>query len=264
MMKILIVDDELVDRISIIRALNKNNLMPDIIEAETAEEGLRQLAKSRFDVVLLDYNLPQKNGIEFLLELKGNSSTRNTAVIMMSTSEEEKLALECISAGAQDFLTKTEISAFRLRRAILGAQTRADLERELFQSYQKTKKLAECDCLTGLANRYLFDDSLAKSVCDHKRNDNNLALILLDLDNFKYINDNYGHDIGDELLVKVTKRINACLRGNELFARLGGDEFSVTLSNLQSPQEANIVALRILKSLKKPIQVILWVKRKLN
>lgn len=255
MMKVLIVDDDKVDRTSIVRALNKNSPIPEITEVDTAEDGLKQLKENRFDVVLLDYNLPKKNGIEFLLELKDNPSTRNTAVIMMSTSEEEKIALDCIRSGAQDFLTKTEITAFRLRRAILSAQTRADLERELYQSYQRTKKLAECDSLTGLANRYLFDESLVQSISDHQRSGNFLALILLDLDHFKYINDNYGHDIGDELLVKVTNRINSCLRGNELFARLGGDEFSITLSNLQSPQDANFVALRILKSLEMPFQV---------
>lgn len=255
MMKVLIVDDDKVDRTSIIRVLKKNSPIPTIIEADTAEEGLKLLTESRFDVILLDYNLPKKNGIEFLLELKVNSITRNTAVIMMSTSEEEKIALDCIKSGAQDFLTKTEITAFRLRRAILSAQTRADLERELYKSYQETKKIAECDSLTGLANRYLFDMSLGKSISDHQRSGNFLALVLLDLDHFKYINDNYGHDIGDEILVKVSSRINTCLRGNELFARLGGDEFSITLSNLQSPQDANVVALRILKSLEMPFQV---------
>ena len=255
MMRVLIVDDDIIDRTSIKRVLNKNSPIPMITEVDTAEEGLKQLSENHFDVVLLDYNLPKKNGIEFLLELKDSPTARNTAVIMMSTSEEEKLALECISSGAQDFLTKTEITAFRLRRAILSAQTRADLERELYQSYQRTKKLAECDSLTGLANRYLFDESLVQSISDHDRSGNFLALILLDLDHFKYINDNYGHDVGDELLIKVTTRINSCLRGNELFSRLGGDEFSITLSNLLTPEDANIVALRILKSLEAPFHV---------
>ncbi|MGK0475274.1 MAG: diguanylate cyclase (GGDEF)-like protein [Oleispira sp.] len=255
MMKVLIVDDDVIDRTSIVRILKSSESAPEIIEVETAEEGLHQLKIIQFDVILLDYNLPKKSGMEFLLELKSDSAIRNTAVIMMSTSEEEKLALDCISSGAQDFLAKTEITAFRLRRAILSAQARSELEQELYQSYQKTKKLAECDSLTGLANRYLFDESLVQSISDHQRSGNYLALILLDLDHFKYINDNYGHDVGDELLIKVTTRINSCLRGNELFARLGGDEFSITLLNIKSPQDANSVTLRILNSLKMPFQV---------
>ena len=245
-MNVLVVDDDKIDRMNILRVLKKSDFTSVITEADTAEKGLALIKNRRFDIVLLDYNLPGINGIEFLYELKGCSAQGITAVIMISTSEEEALALKCISAGAQDFLSKNEITGFRLRRAILNSQARSDLEQKLLDSYQKTKKLAECDSLTGLANRYRFDESLNKSITTHIRSGNILALILLDLDHFKYINDNYGHAIGDELLIKVTARINSCLRGNELFARLGGDEFAITLTDLPSAKDVNLVALRIL------------------
>jgi|GEM_PF-558082 len=251
-MDILIVDDDMVDREHIKRILKRGDRNCAILEAESVDEGLALLTKHVYDVILLDCNLPQRDGIELLKELKQNTSYSSTAVIMMSTSEDEKLALDCLNAGAQDFITKQEISTFRLRRAILNAQTRFNLEQALVKSYQKVKLLAEHDSLTGLANRHLFDESLKLSVTKNERESSNIALILIDLDHFKYVNDNHGHDVGDQLLIKVVNRIRSCLRGTELFARLGGDEFAITINQLGNPEDANLVAMRIINVLHKP------------
>lgn len=254
-MNILIVDDDVIDRKMIARALSRSNIFCNITEVEMVDEAIEILAHTSFDIVLLDYNLPQRNGIDLLVELKEIPNTQNIVVIMMSTSSEDHFALNSINAGAQDFLVKTEINTFRLQRAIANAQARAHLEKELLQSHQRTKELAERDNLTGLANRYYFDESLNQEIKRQQRDKNKLALLLIDLDYFKYVNDNYGHDIGDKLLIAVTKRINACLRGNELFARLGGDEFAITLTNLHVTFDASIVAERIISALKKPFEI---------
>ena len=248
-MNILIVDDDIVDRELAIRTLKRSNIDCNITTVESVQAALEQLNNTKFDVILLDYNLPQRNGIELLLEIKGGQNRYDTAVIMMSTSKEDELALNCINEGAQDFLVKTEINVFRLQRAIINAQARSDLKKRLYESYQRTKELAEHDSLTGLANRYHFDKSLAKDIKSHQRDKTTLALLLIDLDNFKYINDNFGHDIGDLLLIEVAKRINDCLRDNELFARLGGDEFGITVKHLTSINGASIVAQRIIDTL---------------
>lgn len=254
-MNILIVDDDVIDRKMIARALSRSNIFCNITEVEMVDEAIDILTHTSFDIVLLDYNLPQRNGIDLLVELKEIPNTQNIVVIMMSTSSEDHFALDSINAGAQDFLVKTEINTFRLQRAIVNAQARSHLEKELLQSHQRTKELAEKDNLTGLANRYYFDESLNQEIKRQQRDKNKLALLLIDLDYFKYVNDNYGHDIGDKLLIAVTKRINACLRGNELFARLGGDEFAITLTNLHTTFDASIVAERIISALKKPFEI---------
>ncbi|MCJ8296674.1 MAG: diguanylate cyclase, partial [Colwellia sp.] len=254
-MKLLIVDDDIVDRELVRRTLKRSNIAGDLTEVESVDEAIEQLRKTDFDAILLDYNLPQRNGIELLLELKNDMNTRSVAVIMISTSEDDELALNCINAGAQDFLVKTEINAFRLKRAIVSAKARSDLEKRLFKSYQQTKELAEHDSLTGLANRYYFDESLIKDIKSNQRDKTTLALLLIDLDHFKFVNDNYGHDVGDQLLVEVAKRISTCLRGNELFARLGGDEFAITLTRLVSTNAASIVAQRIIKALSAPFEI---------
>jgi diguanylate cyclase (GGDEF)-like protein len=254
-MNILIVDDDLIDREMIVRALSRSKILCNITQVEMVDEALAILSKTAFDIVLLDYNLPKRNGIELLIELKDMPAHFNTVVIMTSTSKEDDLAIKSINAGAQDFLIKSEIDTFRLQRAIANAQVRASLEQELLRSHQRTKELAEKDNLTGLANRYYFDESLSHEIKKQQRDKSKIALLLIDLDYFKFVNDNYGHDIGDKLLIAVTKRITSCLRGSELFARLGGDEFAITLTNLESPYGASAVAKRIIESLQKPFEI---------
>ncbi|WDD97067.1 GGDEF domain-containing response regulator [Thalassomonas actiniarum] len=253
-MDVLIVDDDSFDRQHIKRILNRGTTCI-IDEAETVDEGLEKIRQRFYDVILLDHTFPQRNGIELLLELKGESFLNPIAIVMMSNSEDELLALNCIKAGAQDFISKTEITPFRLHRAIINAQTRFTLEQQLYQSYQDAKILSEHDSLTGLANRVRFDESLKVDLKACRRRNSLLALILIDLDHFKFINDQYGHDTGDQLLIKVVNRIHTCLRGNELFSRLGGDEFAITLPNMTTVTEASLVAKRILKVLVKPFTI---------
>ena len=253
-MDVLIVDDDYFDRQHIKRILNRGTTCV-IDEAQTVDEGLDKIKQQSYDVILLDHTFPQRNGIELLLELKGESFLNPLAIVMMSNSEDELLAINCIKAGAQDFISKTEITPFRLHRAIINAQTRFTLEQQLYQSYQDAKKLSEHDSLTGLANRFRFDESLKVDLKACRRRNTLLALILIDLDHFKFINDQYGHDTGDQLLIKVVNRIHTCLRGNELFSRLGGDEFAITLPNMTNVTEASLVAKRILKVLVKPFNI---------
>jgi diguanylate cyclase (GGDEF)-like protein len=254
-MKILIVDDDQVDRIHIKRMMKRSDPLNSIIEVEDVDSAISVLSEQQFDAILLDYNMPKKNGLELLKEVRCENLDENSAIIMMSTSEEEELAMECLQAGAQDFIAKSDITGYRLRRAILGAQARFNMEQKLKESYQKVKQLAEQDNLTKLANRYVFDESLKTSIENNKRNHCKMGLVLFDLDHFKYVNDTHGHDVGDTLLKEVVERIHTCLRGTETFARLGGDEFAIILEHLERVDETEKVALRILRALIKPFKI---------
>ncbi len=254
-MDILIVDDDIVDREHIKRTLRKTNHNWTFVETESVDEGIAAFTTKNFDVILLDYRMPKRDGIELVLELRNTTLVRNVAIVMLSNSEESELAMDCIKAGAQDFLLKSEVTSSRLERAILQSQTRFELEQKLYSSYQEAKKLAEHDTLTGLANRYSFEEALRLSITQKPRDKSKLALALFDLDNFKYINDTHGHDVGDELLKRVSKRVSLCLRENELFARLGGDEFAIILSNLHTVDNATRVNTRILQCLEKPFNI---------
>jgi diguanylate cyclase (GGDEF)-like protein len=254
-MNILLVDDDSVDREIVKRALKSSSDSTVIVEVTTAEEGLTTLKQQQFDVVLLDYMMPQVDGIEMVLALRERSDLGDTAIVMISMSDDEQLAIDCIQAGAQDFVAKTDISPTKLKRAIIQAQKRFELEKKLFDSYCQVKELAEKDSLTGLYNRYHFDKALKIYLANNVRFEKSVALLLLDLDHFKNINDSYGHDAGDELLKKVVIRINSCLRGNEMFARLGGDEFAIVLSGVSDAKEASFVSRRIIDVLDEPIYV---------
>lgn len=245
-MNILLVDDDEVDRAHIRRALNKSNLSVSITEAVTVEQGLQLYKSADFDIVLLDYRMPKRDGIEMVIEIRTEPKNSSTAIVMMSMSEDENIAINCIKAGAQDFLIKTEITESKLRRALVHATTRHELECKLYNTYQKVKSLSETDPLTGLPNRYFFETSLKQAITNNCRTQHKLALLLIDLDNFKLINDNFGHDTGDLFLKQTVIRIKKCLRGNEVFARIGGDEFVIILNNIENNTQASLVANRII------------------
>ena len=121
--------------------------------------------------------------------------------------------------------------------------------------HAQMEQLAFYDPLTGLENRRLFKDRLEQSIKQVRRNKGVMALLFIDLDGFKHINDNFGHDVGDELLVEVAKRLKKCVREEDIVARLGGDEFTVILSSLKYSKSASAVASKIIKSLQYPITI---------
>lgn len=254
-MDILLVDDDYIDRTKIKRALRKNGDVAKLVEVCSAYEGLHEVESEHFDVLLLDYRMPQVDGIEMVIELRGRPNLGETAIVMMSNSDDENLALSCLQAGAQDFIIKNEITAAKLKRSIIQAKKRFELEKKLYDSYCQVRELAEKDSLTGLSNRYHFEEALKTIISNNMRYQSNIALLLLDLDHFKNINDTYGHDMGDKLLKHVVSRISNCLRGNELFGRLGGDEFAILLTGLRYANDATIVAQRIIKSLEEHVEI---------
>jgi len=111
------------------------------------------------------------------------------------------------------------------------------------------------DALTGLPNRNLFLDRTRHALSLSRRNDQAVAVLFLDLDNFKIVNDSLGHDVGDQLLVTVAERILGCLREGDTAARLGGDEFAVLLENLDTAGAAAVVAQRLLEALRSPLNL---------
>lgn len=255
-MELLIVDDDIVDQEFIIRSLGHlKKGISKIHTADSVNQALSIIKVENLDMILLDYRMPERDGIEMLKTIKSDQKLNKTAIVMMSTSEDSQLAIDCIKSGAQDFLVKSEITVDRLQRAMLHADARFELEKQLADSFQKVKQLAERDSLTKLCNRYLFEETLKNAVAANKRNNYKLALILIDLDNFKFVNDTYGHADGDEFLVKFVDRISSQLRDNEMFARLGGDEFALVLPNLEKINQASIIVKRLLNSLSSPLTV---------
>ena len=126
---------------------------------------------------------------------------------------------------------------------------------ELVHTRERLANLAYFDTLTGLPNRVLFQDRLAQSLAQARRDQEGFALILADLDNFKAINDTLGHAAGDDLLVEVAGRLSHAVREADTVARLGGDEFALILMRVNKPEEVALVAANIIDKLSMPYQI---------
>lgn len=254
-LNVLLVDDDLADRKIIRRTLAANAADVKIVEAVSVAEGLELLRTESFDVVLLDYKLPGLSGLEMVQELRSRPDLGSIAIVMMSASENESLAVQCIESGAQDFIQKSDLKRLNLHRAIVHAQKRFELEHKLHQNYLNVKHLAEKDPLTGLSNRHHFNELMDMLIDTKTESRVDVALLLMDLDNFKAVNDSLGHDAGDRLLIEFSTRIKRLLRRHEGFARLGGDEFAIILSGIKSTQQVRLVSQRIQQALAAPVQI---------
>ena len=127
---------------------------------------------------------------------------------------------------------------------------------ELKEAHMRMEELAYVDSLTGLANRVLFRDRLEQVLKGLQRSGNNAALLYLDLDEFKRINDSMGHDVGDALLMKVAETLRQCVRHQDTVARMGGDEFVILLTDIDDLSGASAVARKILETMAKPVTLL--------
>jgi diguanylate cyclase (GGDEF)-like protein len=131
---------------------------------------------------------------------------------------------------------------------------------QMKRSEEAVRVLAQHDALTGLPNRRLMNDRLAQATAQARRNQELVGLLLIDLDDFKPVNDEHGHRAGDEVLRVVALRLKECVREVDTVARYGGDEFVVVLSSVNRPRDAGLVAEKIIAALAEPIPA-LWVSQ---
>ncbi len=160
------------------------------------------------------------------------------------------------------FLEHTLEVSSREMRGLYEALQKKSATR-LAQSEARYRTLAQRDTLTGIANRYALEEALKKEIAVSKRHHRKFALLFMDLDNFKSINDTLGHDFGDKLLQEVSKRIGAQLRSEDVFARLGGDEFVIVFTNIDV-QSLSPTIEKILHLFQTPWDVGETEKRTLN
>jgi diguanylate cyclase len=188
------------------------------------------------DCVLLDLGLPDARGLEALQQVQ--EAYPELPVVVLSGLEEEEMAVEAVYQGAQDYLVKRHTDTHLLGRSIRYAIERKRSELELAH-------VAMHDALTGLANRTVFLDHLEHALARAERRDTSVAVLFLDLDRFKIVNDSLGHEAGDKLLVQVAERLRGLLRPSDVLARFGGDEFLVLCDDLETESQAMDIAERL-------------------
>jgi diguanylate cyclase (GGDEF)-like protein len=238
---ILIVDDDLSIRNTMQEYINNAGFASQT--ASTAEEALELISINKYAVVI-DIRLPGMGGLELTKVIKKDNGSD---VIVVTGYSDDYSYEEAINIGASDFVIKPvrlEELLLRLRRVLKERQ----LGTERTRMMEKLQKLAITDGLTKLYNSRSFYTQLELEVDRFNRYKHPLALLLLDIDNFKEYNDSYGHLEGDKVLVRFSQIIKTCLRANDSAYRYGGEEFTVILPETTG-DEAKTVAQRIRASL---------------
>lgn len=247
-LKILIIEDDDVDRMELVRTIKKSELACDIIEKINLEDAMAICSQMSFDCVIIDYRLPGQDGLAGIRIL--NSRFPNMAIIMSTGQGNEEVATEALKCGALDYIVKCNVSPALLKKSITSAIKKALLKKQRQAKEAINEYLALHDPLTDIPNRMLFNFILKREIEHAKRHKQLFALLFLDLDRFKNINDSLGHAAGDSLLQQISKRFKSIIREEDLLARLGGDEFGILMSSLSNAEDAKMLATKLIDSLK--------------
>lgn len=221
-----------------------------LFRVQNLQEAALKCSTEEFDVVLLDMNLPDSAGLSTLQHL--GALVPQIPIIILTGMHDERLAIQSAQLGAQDYIIKNECTGPLLKRTIHYA-----MERKAVQ--ERFKHLAMHDSLTGLPNRMLFHDRLTQALRHAERNRAGsvlkwkAAVMLMDMDEFKLINDRFGHEQGDVILQLIARRLRASLRHSDTVARLGGDEFILIIEGIASQMDCVAVAQKLLRSLDEPV-----------
>jgi diguanylate cyclase len=214
--------------------------------ADRLSAAVECLLDGAVDCVLLDLSLPDAEGLEALAQVR--TVALDVPIIVLTGRSDEVLAVQAVHEGAQDYLIKGQVDARLLSRSINYAIERKRAEVELAHQ-------AMHDALTGLPNRALFYDRLGQALNRVGRQGTAVAVLFLDLDRFKNINDSLGHGAGDKLLVAVAERLGRVLRGGDTAARFGGDEFVLLCEDVSGERQAIAIADRIAAELDAPFVI---------
>jgi len=261
---ILIIDDDKDTRRGLSKILEEKGY--EIETAGTGQEAIKKAEEKFFNLALLDIKLPDVEGTELLATLK--KIHPDTDVIIVTGYASLENTMQALNGGASAYMTKPiKLNKFFATiRKLLQKQYSTAEHMKMFQAVQrelnrnghseeKVLYLATHDALTGLPNRILFDDRLIAELAHAKRNKKKLAVMLIDLDHFKNINDAMGHSSGDKLLQLVGKRLTKSLRKTDTVARMGGDEFLLLLPEISRMEAVYKLAKKLLETIRKPFDL---------
>ncbi|AGF77306.1 diguanylate cyclase (GGDEF) domain-containing protein [Desulfocapsa sulfexigens DSM 10523] len=255
---ILIVDDDFGLRLLMRASLEKDGFR--VAEAENGLVAVSVFEKLQPDAILLDVMMPKLDGFDTCKTVRKMTGGIHTPILMVTGLEDLESIHRAFESGATDFITKPinwPVLNYRVKYMLRASNAFFDV----IDQRKQIEVLAFYDHLTGLANRTMFKDSLDTALIDSAAEESQLAVLFMDLDRFKIINDTLGHHVGDILLKNVAGRVSTCIRDSDSFSRygqdeskscvsrLGGDEFTIMLPRLQTPEDASRVAQRIKNSL---------------
>ena len=225
--KVLIVDDSMVTR-NIMKKLLKN-LNFQVFAAAHGEEAVNILKDNKdIKITLTDYNMPVMNGLELTKEIRKEFSKNEMSIFAISKSDQEDIVATFLKSGATDFIhkpfSKEEFSC-RIHNAI-----------EALENISLITNSARRDYLTGIYNRRYFFELATEYIKQEEK----FAIAMIDIDNFKKINDTYGHHVGDDVIVSLSNILTSYTNANDIVARFGGEEFCIIFKNVDEDRAMDV------------------------
>lgn len=223
---VLVVDDSRATADALAELLRREGLRVEV--AQDGAEAAQRAVNDAVDLVLLDVELPKMDGLSVLRLIRAANLKRHLPVLMLTVHDDRQKRLTAFKLGADDVLRKPWDSEELVARVRRQLQLRRRMD-ELLEETAQLHQLSITDGLTQIHNHRFFQERLKEEFRRAQRYDDPLALVLLDVDHFKEVNDQYGHPVGDTVLREVASCIRSSVRDTDLIARYGGEEFAVLL-----------------------------------
>jgi len=242
---ILVVDDSMVFRKHMKRMLE--NLFYKVITVAHGEEAINLLhTKVDVSLVLTDYHMPVMNGMELTAAIRENYNKNELCIIAISSNQDEEINALFLKEGANDYIKKPfskEEFSCRINNSI-----------EALENIQIITNSANRDFLTGLYNRRYFFKNVQTYFDEAVQDDEDFAIAMIDIDNFKNINDTYGHDTGDKAIIDFSELLRANTDHHDIVARFGGEEFCILLKGTTS-NEAQVIMQKLLSKVERSVTI---------
>lgn len=195
-----------------------------VITSASGENAISLVEQVNIDLILLDMHMPGISGLEVLKRLKSHPEYKHIPIIMLSASDDENQVVSALELGADDYVIKPYIAK------VLLARIKTSLR--LLEKTQELQRLAKTDFLTKLINKGGFEELSIKAISQANREQQPIIMAMLDIDLFKHVNDCYGHEAGDVVLVEFASRMSECFRDYDIIGRVGGEEFAICMPNI--------------------------------
>lgn len=245
--KILIIEDDEDDAFLLERQLKgMTRFIAQTFIERDLEAGFKAAAVGDFDAVFVDFYWGDSTVDTLLAEQR--SRLASVPIVVVTSTDDFEVNEKVTESGAWDFIAKHDLGAKLLERTILHTLERKRHEQEMY-------RLIRHDSLTGLANRMMFDEQLQRATSRADRHKTRCAVLAMDLDDFKQVNDTLGHDVGDRLLQLVANRLQRGLRVEDTLARQGGDEFAILIEDVTNTDDLETVANKLLEGLREPTPI---------
>ena len=243
--RILVVDDQKYDSDKFVEAMKEDQTIVEVVT--NGADAMEHVIANDYDLMVISLNLASEDGLRLCSHIRSSERSRSVPILMTAVDEDMSRIAHGLEMGAHDYIIRP------VDKNELLARVRTQIRRKRFQerlrsTYELSLSMALTDSLTGLYNRRYFDVHVQKLLQKHQTSRKSLGILIVDIDNFKAVNDTHGHAVGDEILKEFADRLQDKLRGFDMVARLGGEEFVAVLPDVNE-RMAHVVAERLRKAI---------------